>query len=271
MIIIPDISHYNPVKDWNELKGSGVKFLISKATQGTKYVDPTLDEFIKGCEKHKIPYWLYCYLNKDNEVDQVKHMINTCKGKIGPFFVGYILDIESGNTPENCQMALDYLLKQGYKMMIYTGNADYPKYKNLILNRGTNCAHWEARYGPNDGKYHESFPCSPSADLHQYTSRGSFAGLREKTDLSRLTGRKPLEWFVSRVNNSGKSRAGKVTTDLFIRKGPGTEFSAIGCLPEGSNVQILDTVINSNGKPWHKINHGERIGYISGKYVKEGA
>lgn len=265
MIIIPDISHHNPVKDWVALKDSGAKFLISKATQGTKYVDPTLDSFIKGCEKHKIPYWLYCYLNKGGEVDQVKHMINTCKGKIGKFFAGYILDIEAGNDPQNCQMALDYLAKQGHKMMLYTMQSEYQKYKNLIANRGTNCAHWEARYGPNDGKYHEAFPCSDSADLHQYTSRGSFAGLSEKTDLSRLTGRKPLEWFVSLANNSGKLRAGKVTTDLFIRKGPAVEFSAIGSLREGSTVKILDTAIDSNGDPWHKI-----TGYVSGKYVKEG-
>lgn len=264
MIVIPDISHYNPVKDWDALKDSGVKFLISKATQGTRYVDPTLDGFIKGCEKNQISYWLYCYLNKGDEIDQVKHMISTCKDKIGNFFVGYVLDIEAGNSPENCRIAMDYLLKQGYKAMIYTSNADYPKYKNLIANRGANCGHWEARYGPDNGKYHEAFPCSYSADMHQYTSHGNYAGLAKgRTDLSRLTGRKPLEWFVSPVNNA--SRSGKVTTDLYIRKGPGVEFSAIGSLCEGATVKISDTAIDSNGDTWHKI-----VGYVSGKYVKEG-
>ena len=64
---IPDISHYHPVNSWSKIKDS-CSFLISKATQGTNYVDPTLDDFIAGCEKNKIPYWLYTYLNQDLQI-----------------------------------------------------------------------------------------------------------------------------------------------------------------------------------------------------------
>lgn len=50
----PDISHYHPVNNWTKAKESAA-FLISKATQGTSYVDNTLESFIAGCEKNKIP------------------------------------------------------------------------------------------------------------------------------------------------------------------------------------------------------------------------
>lgn len=39
-----DISRYRPVTDWNFVK-KNCPFLISKATEGTDYTDPTLDAF----------------------------------------------------------------------------------------------------------------------------------------------------------------------------------------------------------------------------------
>ena len=50
-----DISRYRPVKDWRLVKRN-CPFLISKATEGTDYTDPTLDDFIRGCENNEIQY-----------------------------------------------------------------------------------------------------------------------------------------------------------------------------------------------------------------------
>ena len=92
----PDISHWKPVKNWNEVK-ENCPFIISKATQGTNYIDPTLDSFIKGCEANGILYWLYTFLNRGNEKAQAEFMVKVCAPKVGKHFVGYVLDIESGN------------------------------------------------------------------------------------------------------------------------------------------------------------------------------
>ena len=89
----PDISHHHPVNDWTKAKESAA-FLISKATQGTSYVDNTLESFIAGCEKNKIPYWLYTFITKGKELTSAKFLVSTCKGKVGPYFRGYSLDIE---------------------------------------------------------------------------------------------------------------------------------------------------------------------------------
>lgn len=261
---IPDISHYNNIKkssDWQMVK-ENVPFLISKATQGLSYVDPTLNDFIAGCEKNHIPYWLYTYLNKGEELAQTEFLVRTCKSKVGQYFVGYVLDIEAGNTPDNCKAAMDYLTSLGGKFMIYTGYAEYSRYKNLITNRPEICGWWEARYGKNSGAYNKNYPSHNGVDLHQFTSKGSCPGLAGgRTDLSRLTGKRNLEWFCS-TNKSG------VTSDtLYIRKGPGTDFKEIGDIPEGTRIPILEEVTNVNGKTWYKIQYKGITGYCSGKYV----
>lgn len=194
--LYPDISHHHPVKDWSKVESS-VAFLITKATEGLSYVDPTLTTFIKECEKRKIPYWLYTFLRKGNEIGQAQFLVKTCKNKVGKYFRGYVLDAESGNTAAGVQQALTWLQKQSEKTMVYFGWADYSKYKSVIENRGKNCAWWEARYGLNNGKYVKLFPCHTGVDLHQYTSKGVCPGIPDKIDMSRLTGTLPESWFTA--------------------------------------------------------------------------
>lgn len=191
----PDISHYNPVEDWKTVK-ENCPFLISKATEGRTFVDSYLDTFIKKCEKREIPYWLYTFLLKGNEVEQAKFLVKTCKPKIGNFFVGYILDVEDGNSEKNVKKALKYLNGLRVKTMIYTMYFQYSDYKSLIDSRPGHCAWWEARYGKNDGKYSSKYPCHTGVDLHQYTSDGVCPGIGSGIDLNRITGMgKKKKWF----------------------------------------------------------------------------
>lgn len=200
MSIYPDISHYDPVQIWQTVK-KNCPFLISKATQGTSFIDPTLNSFIKECEANKIPYWLYTYLNNGNELAQAKFLVSTCKNKVGSYFRGYALDVEAGNTAANIKSALDYISALGGKCMIYTMWADYDKYKSVITSRPSNCAWWEARYGLNNGSYNSKYPCHPGVDLHQYTDQGRCRGIGSGIDLNRLTGAKKESWFTGDVSN----------------------------------------------------------------------
>ena len=191
--MIPDLSKWRTVSDWSKVN---VKFMISRATIG-QTIDSTLDAFIKGCEEKAIPYWLYVYLKKGDEKGQSEFMVKTCKAKVGKHFVGYILDAEEDNSPSDVKKALDYLTNLGHKTMIYTGYAEYTKYKRLIESRPQSCAWWEARYGKDNGAYSPQYPCHEGVDLHQYTSKGIFQGIGGTCDLSRLTGEKPLEFFTN--------------------------------------------------------------------------
>ena len=152
---------------------------------------------MKGCEENGIPYWLYAYLNKGEELAQAKFLVKKCKKLVGKKFVGYIIDVEAGNFAVDVKVALDWLKKQAKKTMLYTGYSDYRIYKEVIETRGDTCAWWEARYGKNDGTYNDAYPCHAGVDLHQYTSEGDCPGINSKVDLNRLTGARPLEWFTT--------------------------------------------------------------------------
>ncbi len=65
---------------------------------------------------------------------------------------------------------------------------------------------------------------------------------------------------------SEKPSAGKtvtVTTDLYVRSGPGKEYKTIGTLKKGKTVETFD---KKNG--WYQIKFNGKTGYISAKYTK---
>lgn len=181
--LIPDISHYHPVDDWGLVR-ENVDMLISKATQGTAYIDPTLDDFIDGCEKKHIPYWLYSFLNKGNELKQARFLVDVCKNRVGDYFAGYVLDAEMDNSADNLRMALDWLKEQGKPTMLYVGWSDLDKYVELIEDMG-DTKWWEARYGRDTGTFDPDYPCHEGVNLHQYTSNGECPGIPGKIDLNR--------------------------------------------------------------------------------------
>lgn len=202
--VYPDISHHHPVKDWDKVK-ENCPFIITKATQGKSFVDSTLKSIVKECEKRNIPYWVYVYLNKGDELAQARFMVDTCKGIVGKMFVGYILDAETGNTAGNVKKALDYINGLGVKTMLYTMYSDYYNYRSVILNRPKHCAWWEARYGRNNGKYSSVYAPHNTVDFHQFTDRGSCPGIPGSIDLNRITGHgKNLEWFITPLKSDVK-------------------------------------------------------------------
>lgn len=192
---IIDISHHHHVSDWDKVE-KNVDVMITKATQGTSFVDDYFETVVKQCEKRKIPYWLYTFLNKGNELAQAKFLVKTCRDKVGDYFVGYILDVESGSSAAGVKEAMDYLAMLDHKMMVYTMYAEHDKYKDVLADRPGKCAWWEARYGLNDGVYRSKYPCHSGVDLHQYTSAGSCPGIPDEIDINRVTGYgKSLKWF----------------------------------------------------------------------------
>lgn len=196
MIYIPDFYHGDKISSWEDLRDS-THFVIFKATQGTTFISPTLKEYIKKCEQYEIPYWLYIFLNKGRELEQAKFGVSVCRPLVGRFFRGYCLDVEKYSSEANVKVALDYLKMQSTKTMIYTFYSDYHTYKNVIDNRGENCAWWEARTKKLDtGEYDPNHRCHDGVDLYQYTWKGTCPGIKNKCDLSRLTGNMAEVFFV---------------------------------------------------------------------------
>ena len=203
---IIDISHHHHVSDWGKVE-KNCDVMITKATQGTSFVDDYFETIVTQCEKRKIPYWLYTYLNRGDELAQAKFLVKTCRDKVGECFVGYILDVEDGSTAAGVKAAMDYLALLDHKMMVYTAYKDYHMYKDIIEDRPRKCAWWEARYGYNDGIYRVKHDCHRGVDLHQYTSVGTCPGIPDEIDINRVTGQgKSLKWFKT-PNNKKEEEA----------------------------------------------------------------
>ena len=198
--IYPDISHYKTVSDW-KLLASETPFIITKATQGTGFVDEKLKEFVDNFNKYKIPYWVYTYLNKGGELAQTKFMVKTCEemGITKGYFAGYILDAELKNDPDEVLSSIKYLTGCCPKVMLYTMYSQYSHMKSAIKSRG-DAAWWEARYGLNNGKYISLFKPHKGVDLLQFSDKGKFPGLSGSgIDLNRImeSGRYDEEWYKS--------------------------------------------------------------------------
>jgi len=196
--LIIDISHHHKVTDWKKLKEE-VAFMPFKATQGTSFVDPGCASNIAKCEQYEIPYWLYTFLNKGNELAQAKFMVAKFKDKVGKYFMGWCLDAEYGNSPSGVQKALDYIKTQSKKTMIYTAHQYYYLYKDLLKNRGSDCAWWEPRYSPKGP--HEG------VDLWQYTESYKCSFVTGKIDANYLMGPKLMAWFTTPGEVKTKEKA----------------------------------------------------------------
>lgn len=246
MKYIPDFYHGDKIESWDELK-KNTAFVIFKATQGITFTSPKMAEYIEKCEERKIPYWLYVFLNNGNELAQTKFCVKQSKDKVGKMFQGYCLDVEMGNHASKIKEALDWLQKNTGKCMIYTMYSQYEKYKEVISNRG-DCAWWEARYGKNDGTYSSAYPCHKGADLYQFTSKGTCPGIKNRCDLSILTGRLPESWFVgkSSVKEEHKKYSGSFPSldngRGWYEKGDG--ISAMKKKQDKEQIRLIQQLVN---------------------------
>lgn len=59
----------------------------------------------------------------------------------------------------------------------------------------------------------------------------------------------------------------KVTGDVNMRSGPGTQFIVIGSVPSGKTVTYKD--YTSSGSGWYYVTYNGNPGWISGSYAKE--
>lgn len=74
---IVDISHWERV-DWANLD-KRVKGVITKATQGKSYIDPTCGTYYAGARGKGLPCGLYHFFEPHDIAAQIDNFINTCK------------------------------------------------------------------------------------------------------------------------------------------------------------------------------------------------
>ena len=61
---------------------------------------------------------MYAFLNRGKEVDQTRFLVEVCRERIEKHFVGYVLDVESGNAEADIEKSLDFFKEPRTKMVL---------------------------------------------------------------------------------------------------------------------------------------------------------
>lgn len=181
-----DLSHWNKVLSWQEVKQSN-DFVILKAGGGDysyTFIDPKFEEYYARCKQYKIPVGAYYYCPKNMLTPEAglyaaQAFLQLLKDK--KFEMPVFLDIE--NTPktkrsEATDAAISFcrfLEKNRYFVGIYSSDISGFK-ERLQIDRLSDFTLWVARYGKKP-TYTRNY------GLWQFSSTGEVPGIFGKVDL----------------------------------------------------------------------------------------
>ena len=181
-----DISHWNKVLSWKEIKAS-CDFVILKAGGGDysyHFIDPKFEEYYSRCKQYKIPVGAYYYcpkymLTPDLGLYAAQTFLQLLKDK--KFEMPVFLDIE--NTPKDKRAEATaaaisfcrFLEKNKYFVGIYSSDISGFK-ERLQVDKLSDFTLWVARYGRKP-TYTRNY------GLWQYSSSGEVPGIYGKVDM----------------------------------------------------------------------------------------
>lgn len=258
-----DISNHNENIDFNRVKADGVEFIYIKATEGTTYQDPLLNQHYSGALNKGFKLGFYHYLVASSEPEtQAENFYNQIKDKQND--LKPCLDIET-----NGYNVMDYALRfiarfnklSNMELCIYA--SPYFINDNLDSRLG-GYSLWVAHYGVNQ----------PMANLiwgdgysgHQYTDTGRVDGINGNVDMNNFTddillGGQPIivPQSVSRPVNNGNDWVRRLQSECNVQGFSGQTIDGYpgvntldGCplIREGANgniTRLLQEKLNSLG------------------------
>lgn len=187
-----DISHW---QQGINLTSVTCDFVIIKATQGTKYVDPCFQKFCAQAMSLGKKIGLYHYYGSGEPEAQAEHFLQTVRSYIGKAVL--VLDWEVDQNPDFKKgpalpkRFLDYVLaKTGVHPLIYMSKSVCREYNWTEVVKG-NYGLWMAQYANKKPTGYQDKPWSDNRGLgafksyaiHQYTSNGHIDGYNGSLDL----------------------------------------------------------------------------------------
>lgn len=158
-------------------------FVITKATEGTTYVNPFCDSRYQLAKKAGKLLGVYHYAKNGDPIAEANFFYNNIKGYVKEAVL--FLDYEEGltaNSPGWCRKFLDRLKElTGVKGMLYTYEAML-KSQNWQTVKDGDYGLWFASYGANKTKHGYEQPNAPtvphwgSPAIYQYSSKTRLAG-----------------------------------------------------------------------------------------------
>lgn len=199
-----DVSHYQEEIDWEKVKGSGVKFAILKASEGTTYVDEMFEENFRGATAAGIvPGTYHFFLPSLDPLKQAEHYLSVLQEVVGAQpCLPPCMDLETaGGTRAAMNTAVRSFMdalkqKCGHAGMMYTSPGFWGTYLPapvLTLNSlrpadvewATELPLWLAHY--TTGWPSQVYPWA-GWTFWQYSSAGKVAGVPTRVDLNLFNG-----------------------------------------------------------------------------------
>lgn len=189
-----DVSRWQGNINWQQVKNSGIRFAILKASDRSNRPEEKFNTNYNGCMAAGLPVGAYHYVYARDTVraaQEANSLVSILKGK--NISCGVWLDMEDSSLLSLSRNALseiiyteaDILKRSGYKTGIYC-NKNW--YDNILDSRNLkkDFYFWIARYPYNDtGIFNENSSLNPEnyAVMWQYSSRGRVPGIYTYTDL----------------------------------------------------------------------------------------
>ena len=139
----PDLSHYTDPADadFHTLAAGGVPLVITKASEGSHFTDPTYAGFAQRIRSVPLILGAYCFLDVAPEGPQVAHFISVAhlqKGDLQP-----VIDAEAtGLGKDETFAAMEDLEGRGYRPILYCSLSFF----NDVLGSPTKWWLWVAAY-----------------------------------------------------------------------------------------------------------------------------
>lgn len=168
-------------------------FVITKATQGTGYVNPDCDMVIQQCIKLGKPFGVYHYVDGSGAVAEADYFVNNSRGYVGKGVLA--IDWESGsNKAWGNYSYLDALVarvieRTGVKPLIYVQASAYDPTAEVAKRH--DCGLWIAQYATMNATGYQDKPWNEGAyscAIRQYSSAGRLPGWNGNLDLNKFYG-----------------------------------------------------------------------------------
>ena len=192
-----DVSYWEGGIDWKKVRGDGVRYMFTKATEGEGYEDPTLDDNWVGAKAVGVLRGAYHFFHPNmNPVKQADHFIKAVKklndnGELPP-----VLDLEvTDNIANNAiidraKTWLDRVEQQLGKRPIIYSSPGFLKYNFVVPGGGPPL--WTKDYVLWIANYGVQTPFLPKGWLKwtfwQYSETGKVSGINSNVDLNWFNG-----------------------------------------------------------------------------------
>lgn len=176
---IVDVSHHQGTIDWEAVKAAGVEGAIIRCGYGMDQADQDDRKWKRNadeCTRLGIPFGAYLYSYADSTAkaqSEAQHALRLLAGYNLSYPVYYDLEeagTESG-AEERARVFCEAVKAAGYMPGVYANKNWWDNY----LTGLTEYTRWVARYNSELGM---------TADMWQYTSGGSVAGITGRVDLN---------------------------------------------------------------------------------------